>query len=1501
MSKKKQTKVDPEQDRQSEDRQKVDVRVLGQILAAQNVIFALPDATRIAEFYAQTLLSIPGITACRVCLGGHSSQAGDMEDIPCAECDASRRKSDQSTVLPVDSNFKCSMANQPDLRVIAIDSYQHHFGFFVFKIDHAADFDAYHPFINNLSNYVAITIENRLQKEQLQKAHHELERRVEARTRDLTLANADLQREIAERRRTEEALRESKEQVRQLFDASPVAMAVSSGTDERVETVNSKYTELFGYTIEDVSDVAHWWQLAYPDEEYREKVKLQWITKVEQTRMGGKQTEPVEAMVTCKDGSQRYVEFRLSLVGEKQLVTFVDLTERKQAEEALWKSSQMLKLVLDNMPAFVFWKDHNSVYLGCNNLFAANAGFDSPEKIIGLTDLDLPWKHTETGSYRADDRLVMESGIPKLNYEETQLTADGQIIAMRTSKIPLRNPKGDIIGVLGTFEDITESKQAEAEIQALAKFPRENPNPVMRVTKDGVLLYANPASADLLHYWNCSVGGQLPGTWRKFAQDTLSASSFRDTEIICDEKIFTLIFTPIIENGYVNLYAIDITDRKKAERALRESEWMYREIFDNVLDGLYLLQITEAGRFRVMEVNPAVERITGISCSSFPGKTPEEILPAEVAAIINEKLRHCIETGQPTEEEAELDLPVGRRNIQSTLIPAQDETGKVRRIIGISRDVTEHKLAENALRESEEKYRLLHENAGVGIGYYKPDGQVISYNQLAASHMGGKPEDFEGKSIYEIFPREEADFYIGRIKRSLQTESTLEYEDHLELPSGEKWFLSTFTKICDARQNVIGVQIISQDITEQKWVEEALRASENRFRVLSENAFVGIYIIQDSRLSYVNSTLAKIFGYTSEELTGAKPEVVIHPDDRAMVLENIRRRIDGEIETIHYEFRGQCKDGGIKNIEVLGGRSDFGGKTAVIGNLMDITDRKRSEEALRDSERRLIEAQRIAHVGYWERNFEAGQIILSDEACRIFGLSPQEVPFNLEQWHQRWLELIHPEDQSRAGKAAADALGGDPPYNVEYRIIRPGGEVRFIHSEASVRRDESGRPRYMLGMMQDITDRKRAELEIARSLAAEKKARKVAEILREANESLSRTLYLDDVLQNLLDYLMQLVPYDSANVMLREGDFHFRVVALRGYERWTDLDAAQKLVFDIRTIPSLSELVAAQKSTVIANTYEYPGWLRISGTEHVVSWLGIPIIADGQVIGLYSVDKVKPAFFTNEHRLLAEGLAAQASVAIQNTRLHDQITHANMELEQRVASRTAQLEEANKELEAFAYSVSHDLRAPLRHIDGFIDMLQKRTVATLDEKSRHYMDVIADSAGKMGVLIDDLLSFSRMGRSEMFKSQVDLNDLVQDVVREAMSETEGRNIHWEISSLPVVIGDRAMLRIVLVNLIANALKFTRSRKVAQIEIGRERRDAAEMVIFVRDNGVGFDMSYADKLFGVFQRLHRQEDFEGTGIGLANVRRIINRHGGETWAEGEPGHGATFYFSLPQTK
>jgi light-regulated signal transduction histidine kinase (bacteriophytochrome) len=268
--------------------------------------------------------------------------------------------------------------------------------------------------------------------------------------------------------------------------------------------------------------------------------------------------------------------------------------------------------------------------------------------------------------------------------------------------------------------------------------------------------------------------------------------------------------------------------------------------------------------------------------------------------------------------------------------------------------------------------------------------------------------------------------------------------------------------------------------------------------------------------------------------------------------------------------------------------------------------------------------------------------------------------------------------------------------------------------------------------------------------------------------------------------------------------------------------------------------------------------------------------------------------------LIPQALAIPSSAQLEavNRELRREIAERKR-AEEEIKKCSERLEAANKELEAFSYSVSHDLRAPLRHIDGFATLLQKHADA-LDEKGRRHLATISESAKQMGRLIDDLLLFSRAGRGELRLATVDLNPTIKGVLAELAEDIRGRRIAWEIGALPAVHGDSAMLHQALVNLIANAVKYTRPREQARIEIGSRADAPGEVVIFVRDNGVGFDMQYAHKLFGVFQRLHGASEFEGTGIGLANVRRIIQRHEGRVWAEGKVDEGATFYFSLPRS-
>ena len=304
--------------------------------------------------------------------------------------------------------------------------------------------------------------------------------------------------------------------------------------------------------------------------------------------------------------------------------------------------------------------------------------------------------------------------------------------------------------------------------------------------------------------------------------------------------------------------------------------------------------------------------------------------------------------------------------------------------------------------------------------------------------------------------------------------------------------------------------------------------------------------------------------------------------------------------------------------------------------------------------------------------------------------------------------------------------------------------------------------------------------------------------------------------------------------------------------------------------------------------------------EELISELQELLQENNSLKALYDKD------ITGRKQAKQELIIADKELSFQNEQKEKRAAEliiANKELafqNEEKGKRAAELISANKELEAFSYSVSHDLRAPLRHINGYVDLLLSRFYDSLPDKARHYLDNIADSSRQMGTLIDDLLQFSRIGRQEKRLVEFDMNTLVHEVLVSIKQDNQERNIEWCIATLPSVYGDKAMFHLVWTNLLSNAVKFTRTREKTIIEINV--LDENDVFIFsVHDNGVGFDMQYAQKLFGVFQRLHPIDEFEGTGIGLANVHHIVLRHGGRTWAVGEPDKGATFYFSLPKNK
>jgi PAS domain S-box-containing protein len=509
----------------------------------------------------------------------------------------------------------------------------------------------------------------------------------------------------------------------------------------------------------------------------------------------------------------------------------------------------------------------------------------------------------------------------------------------------------------------------------------------------------------------------------------------------------------------------------------------------------------------------------------------------------------------------------------------------------------------------------------------------------------------------------------------------------------------------------------------------------------------------------------------------------------------------------------------------------------------DISERKRAERSLAEQVRFLQHLIDTIPSPIFFKDANGVYLGCNQSLAEFLGKPKGEIIGKtvFEIYPREHAEIFYQKDQ---------ALFQHPGTQIyEFMMERFDGTLRdFIFTKATFV-NLAGKMAGLIGVMTDITERQQMEQALA------------------VREREYRTL-----LENIPDLIVR---YDL--------DMR-RIYVNPAWEKASGLSAGEVINKPTAEIPNVPHPVVVEYAEKLRQVAEAGGPQALEFTW--VNALGVTLFLEYVIVPEY-----------DRSGKIVSVLAVGRDLT-DRRRAEEEIRKLNLELEQRVIERTAELEAANQELEAFAYSVSHDLRAPLRHVDGFLELLQKRIAAGLDDKSQHYMATIFESTRRMGMLIDDLLSFSRMGRCEMLKKPVDLNVLVQEVIEEFKPETRDRLIRWQIADLPKVIGDRAMLRIVQVNLISNALKFSRPRQEAEIEIGWRPGHGTEIIIFIRDNGVGFDMNYAGNLFGVFQRLHRMEEFEGTGIGLANVRRIINRHGGRTWAEGKVDQGATFFFSLP---
>jgi PAS domain S-box-containing protein len=508
-----------------------------------------------------------------------------------------------------------------------------------------------------------------------------------------------------------------------------------------------------------------------------------------------------------------------------------------------------------------------------------------------------------------------------------------------------------------------------------------------------------------------------------------------------------------------------------------------------------------------------------------------------------------------------------------------------------------------------------------------------------------------------------------------------------------------------------------------------------------------------------------------------------------------------------------------------------------------ITERKRTEEALSEKDSLLTESQQIAHIGSWRYDM-GGRITWSDETYHVYGVSPDTFIPNAETF----INLIHPDDRSAMQAWINACISGEKPGKLEFRTILPDGGIRFISGRGELKYDTGNRPIYMAGTAQDITTRKQVE-----------------EALKESEER-----------------FRELFNRMSSGVAI------YRAVDNGSDFEFVDFNAASERIERVNK----AEIIGKRVTEAFPGVEEF-GLLDVFRR---VWQTGIP---EHYPISRYEDNRILGWRENFVYRLSSGEVVAVYDDVTERKRAEEEIRKLNKELEQRVAERTAQLVYANKELESFSYSVSHDLRAPLRAIRGFSEIIARRHRSDLNEEGRHYVDNIVQAGERMGSLIDNLLQYSRLGHQGIRRDPVQLADLLADIaqnMRGCVIEIHGTlNIAHD---LPTVVGDKMLLGQIFSNLIENALTYYNPGVPPQVTV-TGRNEGKAVIIRVSDNGIGIPSEYHEKIFNVFQRLHSEEEYPGTGIGLATVKKCVELLGGSVQVESEVGKGSTFIVKLPK--
>ena len=940
-------------------------------------------------------------------------------------------------------------------------------------------------------------------------------------------------------------------------------------------------------------------------------------------------------------------------------------------------------------------------------------------------------------------------------------------------------------------------------------------------------------------------------------------------DYICKNGLTSSELTRVIDNA-VDRWNVE-REQRAQEADLREEEHRFRQIFAGAAVGIARMALD--GQY--IEVNDAFCRIQGYPQEELLGQTFEQLTHPDDRDPERALLRQLVngEVSSFSMEKRKLRKDKSTIWVHKTVFLDRRLDGTFRSFISVVHDITEKKRAEVQVQESKQMLRLVLDTVPHGVFWKDRDSRFLGCNRVFAQGLGfDNPDQVIGRANADlpfVTPEQAAeltktDRLVMETGRLLQTTRQMTKADGTTI-----WLDTVKLPFYDSDGRMIGVIGTWEDVTERLKIEQQLAATNNRLSALLNALPVGVCFSEDQTCELITGNLAALsqFGVRPKENISASARDITVPGRQIQFFQGSRKLKNSELPLQRavaencvippMELEVRLPNGRRWFAEASGApiQDDQGNVIAGVAVTLDVTDRKQTELKLQESQSKLQAAlqsmtdavsisDREGRFVEFNEAFAAYHRFASKEEC-VQSLAEYPALFDVffadgaiappEQW------------------AATRALRGEIGKNEEYGLRRKDTGETWIgsYSFAPIR-DETGSIVGTVVVGRDITSKKKAEAE-----------------LRENEERLRLTLKSGVMGTFEVDF------QTGENIW---NDVEFELFGLKPGEAHASAETFSRFIHPEDVAEVNKQWDKAMSSGTLDSEF------RIVRADGQVRWL----VGKGSFLSVFekngtAANELPKRFLGVNYDITDQKLAEQ------------RVRELNAELEERVAIRTAQLAEANDELEAFSYSVSHDLRAPLRAIDGFSRILLEDFCDRLPEEAQDYLQEVCGNAKKMGQLIDDLLVFSRLTRHPLQKTTVSIETLVHQCVAEM---SRGRSAEFRIDAdLPPCSGDPALLKQVWLNLIDNALKYSRVRDRPVIEIGAKVNDH-ESIYFVKDNGVGFDMYYAGKLFGVFQRLHRQEDFEGTGVGLAIVQRVIHRHDGRVWAEAKPDNGATFFFSLP---